>query len=144
MQSRHDRREEFQTDQPVDHNGWLDWEHGELWVAPDGLLRRRRRWAKSVASVGLVQDLLASSANSEIRQPFRSADIDLAVRRGGSWIPAAVIKTARLRPGIMTGRLGLTLADGRSVKLLWAKSILTYDSLHDAMSHWLSDRLVLD
>jgi len=44
----------------------------------------------------------------------------------------------------MTGRLGLTLADGRSVKLLWAKSILTYESLHDAVSYWLSDRLVLD
>jgi len=39
--------------------------------------------------------------------------------------------------------VGLTLTDGRSVKLLWAKSTLTYDSLHDAMSHWLNDRMVL-
>jgi len=55
-----------------------------------------------------------------------------------------MIQEARLRPGIITGRLGLTLADGRSVKLLWAKSTLTYDSLHDATSRWLSDRMVLD
>jgi hypothetical protein len=124
--------------------GWLDWEHGELWLAPDGLLRRRRGWAKSVASVGLVQDLLATSANPEIRQPFSSGDVDLAVQRGGSWIPADLIQAAKLRPGIMTGRLSVTLADGRLVKLLWAKSSLTCDSLHDALSHWLNDRLVLD
>jgi hypothetical protein len=124
--------------------GWLDWEHGELWLAPDGLLRRRRGWAKSVAGVGLVQDVLATSADPEIRQPFTSGEVDLAVWRGGLWIPAAEIQAARLRPGILTGRLGLTLADGRSVKLLWAKSTLTYDSLHDAMSHWLNDRLALD
>jgi hypothetical protein len=50
--------------------GWLDWEHGELWLALEGVLRRRRGWAKSVASVGLAQDLLATSANPEIRQLF--------------------------------------------------------------------------
>jgi len=124
--------------------GRLDWEHGELWLAPDGLLRQRRGWAKSLASVGLVQDLLATSASPEIRQAFTTRDVDLAVQRGGLWIPAGMIQAARLRPGIMTGRLGLTLTDGRSVKLLWAKSSLTYDSLHDAMSHWLNDRMVLN
>lgn len=124
--------------------GWLDWEHGELWLAPDGLLRRRRGWAKSVAGVGLVHDMLATNADPEIRQPFTSGEVDLVVRRGGLWIPAAEIQAARLRPGIITGRLGLTLADGRSVKLLWAKSTLTYDSLHDAISHWLNGRLALD
>jgi hypothetical protein len=124
--------------------GWSDWQHGELWLGPDGLLRRKRGWAKTVASVGLVQDLLASSGDPEFQQPFTSGDLELAVQRGGLWISPGMIQAAKLRPGIITGRLALTVTDGRSVKLLWAKSTLTYDSLRNAMTSWLNDRLVLD
>jgi hypothetical protein len=124
--------------------GWLDWEHGELWLAPDGLLRRRRGWANTIASVGLMRDLRARTTDAGIQEEFTNESIDLTVQQGGLWIPAETIRAARLRPGIITGRLGLTLADGQLPKLLWAKSRLTYDSLHGALIQWLNGQLRLD
>lgn len=62
----------------------------------------------------------------------------------GYGFPDGTIRGARLRAGIITGRLNLTLADGRSVRLLWAKSSLTYDLLRDALSRSLGDGLQLD
>ncbi len=123
--------------------GWLDWEHGELWLAANGLLCRRRGWSKTIASVGLIQDVLADSSDPGIHERFTAEAIELAVQHGGMWISADTIRTAWLRPGIITGRLSLTLADGQSAKLLWAKSRLTYDALHGALIQWLAGELRL-
>ena len=91
-----------------------------------------------------MQDVRARSTDPEIDDEFTAETIESTVQRGGLWIPARMLLAARLRPGVMTGRLSLTLADGRSVKLLWAKWNLTYASLHDALSQWLHDRLSID
>lgn len=124
--------------------GWWDWEHGELWLGSNGLLRRRRGWSKTLASVGLVQDLLAAGTDPSMRERLTIEEIDAAVERGGLWIPADTIQRARLRAGIMTGRLSLSLARDDSAKLLWAKSSVTYQSLRDALAKWLGGRMQLD
>jgi hypothetical protein len=124
--------------------GWWDWMHGELWLGSDGLLRRRRGWLNTTASVGLMQDLQARATDPGIEDAFTAEAIEDAVQHGGLWIAADTIRGARLRPGIITGRLNLELADGRSVKLLWAKSGLTHDSLRDALGRLLGGALQLD
>lgn len=124
--------------------GWWDWEHGELWLGLEGLLRRRRGWLNTIASVGLIQDMHSRGIDPEIHGAFTAETIERAVQQGGLWIPVGTICGARLRPGIITGRLNLTLADGRSVKLLWAKSSLTYESLRDALRRLLRDALQRD
>jgi hypothetical protein len=91
-----------------------------------------------------MQDLHASVTDPGIEDAFTAEAIERTVQRGGLWIPAATMRGARLRPGLITGRLNLTLADGRSVKLLWAKSSLTFDSLRDVLSRSLGDGLQLD
>jgi hypothetical protein len=91
-----------------------------------------------------MQDLQARTTDPGIQDAFTAEAIELVVQQGGLWIPAGTIRGARLRPGIITGRLNLTLADGRLVKLLWARSTLTYDSLRDALSRSLGDALQLD
>lgn len=91
-----------------------------------------------------MQDLRARTSDPGIHEVFTAETIESTVQHGGLWIPAGMLRAARLRPGIMTGRLSLTLAGGRSVKLLWAKSNLTYASLHNALGNWLHDRLSLD
>lgn len=123
--------------------GWWDWEHGELWLGSDGLLRRRRGWPNTISSVGLMQDLHARATDPAIQDAFTAEAIERTVQQGGLWIPGGNIRGGQLRAGIITGRLNLTLADGRSVKLLWAKSSLTYDSLRDALSRSLGDGLQL-
>ncbi len=124
--------------------GWLDWEHGELWLSSTGLLHRRRGWTETVASVGLVQDIRSRSGDVTIQQRFTSAAVKNVIEHRGLWIPADSIHTARLRAGIMTGRLNLGVGDGQSVKLLWARSPLTYESLREALSRWLHNQLRLD
>jgi len=88
--------------------------------------------------------LLADNTDPPMQQQFSYAAIELVTEQGGLWIPAEAIQTARLRAGLMTGRLSLTLDDGRSVKLLWAKSSMTYEALRDGVSRWLRDQLRLD
>jgi hypothetical protein len=124
--------------------GWWDWEHGELWLGSDGLLRRRRGWPNTIASVGLMHDLHARATDPGIQHAFTAEAIERTVQQGGLWIPDGTIRGARLRAGIITGRLNLTLADGRSLKLLWAKSSLTYDSVHEELGRSLGDALQLD
>jgi hypothetical protein len=91
-----------------------------------------------------MQDLHARAADPGIQHAFTAEAIERTVQQGGLWIPDGNIREARLKAGIITGRLNLTLADGRSIKLLWAKSSLTYDSLRDALSRSLGDGLQLD
>ncbi len=124
--------------------GWLDWEHGELWLAPSGLLRRKLGWLVTFAGVGLEQDTHAATTDPPVQQRFTTEQVDAAVQGGGLWIPSDEIQTAHLRTGIMTGRLKLTLVNERHVKLLWGKSIVTYESLRQAVSNWLGDGLKLD
>lgn len=113
--------------------GWLDWQHGELWLAGDGLFRRPRGWAATVASDGITHDLHARPADEPIEEEFSEEKLTR-----GLWIPAQSIRTASLRRGITTGRLKLGLANGRSVKLLWVRSVLTHRSVEDALRSWLA------
>jgi hypothetical protein len=91
-----------------------------------------------------MQDLHARATDPGIQGAFTTEAIERTVQQGGLWIPDGTIRGARLRAGIITGRLNLILADGRSVKLLWAKSRLTYDSLRDALGSLLGDGLRLN
>lgn len=75
---------------------------------------------------------------------FTGADIQVAVERGGLWIPAASIQTARLRVGLSTGRLAVVMADNQLRKLLWARSEATYAPMKAALQKWLGDRLLLE
>jgi len=124
--------------------GWMDFEHGELWLSSDGLLRRRRGWFETFASVGLIQDALANSADPLIERRFSDEMIDQILEQGGWWIPADAIGTARLRNGLTVGRVRLVLNEGDPAKFLWIKSRLTYDALRDALTGWVGDRLIFD
>jgi hypothetical protein len=111
----------------------MDWQHGELWLTADGLFRRPRGWAATVASDGIAHDLQARPADEPIEEELSEEELSK-----GLWIPAQSIRTASLRRGIMTGRLKLGLANGSTVKLLWVRSALTYRSIQDALQSWLA------
>ena len=113
--------------------GWLDWQHGELWLAADGLFRRPRGWAATVVGDGIMHDLQARPEDEPIGKEFSEDELGRSL-----WIPAQSIRTANLRPGITTGRLKLGLATGRTVKLLWVKSVLTHRAIQDALRSWLA------
>lgn len=124
--------------------GWLDWEHGELWLANDGILRRRRGWLATASADGLDPLRMTGAVLPDVQQDFSEPELENVRRSGGLWVPAEQVLSARLRAGILTGRVSLGLADGRFVKLLWARSPVTFDSLQESLGTWVGGRLTLD
>ena len=117
--------------------GWTDWVQGELWLCPDGLLR---------VSLGLATTITKSSgpgqaaafegaARQSSPRHFDMSEINelLSRKRTNIWIPWAEIRGASLRHGLITGRLRLIQADGRSVKLLWKRERHVFEMLRDRL-----------
>jgi hypothetical protein len=113
--------------------GWRDWVHGELWLLPDGLLRRRL-------------DVAATRAHGRgptvpVERPTCEFD-DEAIGRidhahpTNAWIPSRTIGAADLRDGLTTSRMRLTLTGGASVKLLWLRADPAAAPLREAMVDW--------
>ena len=93
--------------------GWLDWIHGELWVCPEGLLRR---------PLGL-RATIAHGADPTVHaadRPRRRAEDLRGFRTSRDlWLPWDAVELAELRTGPMTHSLHLNLPDNRRVKFLW-------------------------
>ena len=115
--------------------GWFDWTLGELWLCPDGLLRRSR---------GLVSTVMGP----RYRPPLRAFDpsqvlelIDADPRN--KWITWHQISQATLKRGLIDHSLHLELADGRFEKFLWLGGDGGYDTLAAALPRVLPGRFTL-
>ena len=93
--------------------GWTDWIHGELWLCPDGLLRR---------ALGFVATFRHGvfSTVTPARRPIRTfapRDIETILKRSrrNQWIQWDIIRSAHLVPS----RLDMQLHDGGRVTLMW-------------------------
>jgi hypothetical protein len=93
--------------------GWTDWIHGELWLCPDGLLR------KSLGFAATVKHAMFPTVNPNSRPVagFSATDIERIVSGRGRnlWIAWGDIEQAVLRPV----RLDLLIRGGRKVTLMW-------------------------
>jgi len=117
--------------------GWADWVHGELWLCPDGLLRLSLGLAATIAKSsgpGQAAAFEGAARRSSLRH-FDMTEINelLSRKRTNHWIPWTQIRGASLRGGLITGRLRLKLADGRSVKLLWMRERHVFEMLRDRL-----------
>ena len=114
--------------------GWLDWIHGELWLFPDGLLRIRTSFGKTLAhgtGPTVPSDVVLVREFSEDERQRLAAE-----HKTNLWARADEVRTASLHRGLTTDRLRLSLADGRSVKLLMSKSDDAYQPLQAALGRW--------
>jgi hypothetical protein len=112
--------------------GWLDWIHGELWLLPNGLLRR---------PLGLAATIAHGMARTISDEPEeRDFDgVELRRLRGSPknlWIEASDIGSVDLRQGFITSRLLVHLRDGRRRKLLWLVADPVGVTLRDALAKW--------
>jgi len=102
--------------------GWFDWTPGELWLTPDALVRVRR----GVRSAFRPVSPLGARVNAmELR--FSPTD------SGRTYIPLVDIRTARLRRGVLNGRLAVATYSGQRYKLLWLRSDPAYDVLRERL-----------
>ncbi|MET9406292.1 hypothetical protein ABZX90_11060 [Streptomyces sp. NPDC002935] len=111
--------------------GWGDWIHGELWLLPSSLVRRRLGFTATVAN----------SKGPTVVMPLPEADVTAgatalieAEHRTNKVIPLAGIASARLRRGITADRLTVHMQDGTQHKFLWLPA---YAVLAHELTPWL-------
>lgn len=119
-------------------SGWTDWTHGELWLCPDGLLRR---------SVGLAMTIRHGARptvdlDARPTHTFRSDEITrvLAASRRNYWIRWSEISAANVKRGSSITQLHLDLRDGRRAKFLWFEMDGGLDLLEPALRRSLPGR----
>jgi hypothetical protein len=131
--------------------GWFDWVQGELWVTPDGLLRRSLGWAqtkdlargrkrrgeKAFARTVPVDPLLT--------RPYERRAIDDLRRESEPvlWLARDTIREAKLRRGLLSSSLRVRLTDGSRAKWFWVKADPAFDVLSTVLSEWLGDSLTV-
>jgi hypothetical protein len=112
--------------------GWLDWIYGELWLLPEGLLRIRTGRVETVAYAGGV-----TMRREEVVRDFEPGEPErIGAQPHNLWIPAFALTGAQIRLGLTAGRLRLSLADGRTIKLLWPKQDRADQPLRAALGRW--------
>jgi hypothetical protein len=117
--------------------GWLDWVHGQLWLTPAGLIRRRLTMAESKAN-GL---------GPTVSEPLITVDVSafdtvrlLAEHRTNKILYFDAVSRARLVKGVTADGLRLTMRDGAHHKLLW----LTRDPAYAILAAALPGALGID
>ncbi|BCY11837.1 hypothetical protein [Actinoplanes sp. L3-i22] len=96
--------------------GWLDWIHGELWLTPWALVRRRLTLAET----------MSNGYGPTVRLPLPQLDAAwlnpgtiLSEHHTNKFILYDSIAAAQLVKGTVSGALRITLHDGTRHKLLW-------------------------
>lgn len=121
--------------------GWNDWIHGELWVCPEGLLRRRLGLLATIRH-GMSPTV---EVDKPMRRTFSTAELTAirAANQRNYWIPWTDIAEAILgdRPGAT--QLLVTLVGGRQIRLLWVPLDPT-DRIAEALATHLGSRFQRD
>lgn len=110
---------------------WSDWNHGDLYLTAEALVRVRlpvptaegRRLADTVGPTPRYQDLPSIAEAGPL----------LALDPTNRCIPLADITSARLRRGVLSSRLALSLRDGTHLKLLWLRVDPAYEVLRQEL-----------
>lgn len=117
---------------------WFDWIHGELWMCPDGLLRR------SLGFDATMQHGRRPTVDpaTRPRRAFTSEEVEaiLSSGRRNRWITWTSISHASLKLGLLDSSLHLELGDGRREKFLWLRVDGGYDLLEEMLTHRLPGR----
>ena len=120
---------------------WFDWIHGELWLCPNGLLRR------SLCLVATLRHGGGPTLDTRNRptRDFTQVEIDQIVARGrrNRWIPWSAITKVTLKRGIMDHSLHIELGDRRRERFLWLKVDGGWETLEHALAVALPGRFII-
>lgn len=123
--------------------GWLDWVHGDLWLCPDGILRRSRGAKSTVgnAESGGMKELV--SATHRPTRAFTDDEVAAIARadRRNVWVTWDQVASARLVSGPMSHALHLELRGGRKISLRWLRQEGPADFLRARLVAALGHRL---
>jgi hypothetical protein len=123
--------------------GWLDWIHGELWLCPDGLLRRSLGLRETVKHALVSSKKQTFDRDNRPTHAFTSDEIEQALGSGPTnrWITWPEIERATLKIGIIDHSLHLQLSSGGRAKFLWLRAHGGFDLLDKELGRVLSERV---
>lgn len=124
--------------------GWLDWVHGELWLADDAIMRSRLPLAETLAHGYAGSPTVAAPPSPVPLPPHKTPERLANSHRTNKYIPFDQIATAALHRGRMIDRLSVTLRTGTRHKLLWLRADPAFALLREAMARSLPGRLTVD
>ena len=114
--------------------GWTDWIHGELWLCPDGLLRRALGLGRT------VRHLWFPTVRPGERQihSFSAEEVERIVARGRTnvWVAYATIATAWLGDS----NLAIETQNGQRITFMWVP-VDDVTPLRTKLADVLGDRL---
>jgi hypothetical protein len=115
--------------------GWFDWVWGDLWLTEDALVRLSRGMPETREA---ARQRKGRRGSSTVTDPIptmtpEALDARLSEDRRNRRAPLAEIRTAKLRRGLLNGRLSLVLQDGTRIKWLWLKHDPAHDVLNDVL-----------
>jgi len=114
--------------------GWTDWIHGELWLCPDGLLRRALGLGRTVRHLWFP-----TVRPGEWRMhSFSAAEVERIVATGRTnlWVAYATIATAWLGDS----RLEIETQNGQRITFMWVP-VDDVTPLRTKLADVLGDRL---
>jgi hypothetical protein len=113
--------------------GWLDWIHGELWLTPTGLLRRRLS----------LQETRSHGLGPTVTEPLDRVNLKylLVEHPTIKVLLFAEVSHARLVQGVTAHGLRLRMRGGQRHKLLWLIRDPAYRILSEALPTALGERL---
>ena len=122
--------------------GWLDWVHGDLWLCPDGILRRSRGAKATIENAGSDGMNQLISATHRPSRTFTDDEIAAIAQAGkrNVWVTWDQVAKARLTSGPLSNALHLELRDGRNVSLRWLRQEGPTDFLRPRLEAALGDR----
>jgi hypothetical protein len=123
--------------------GGFDWVHGDLWLCPDGILRRSRGWRvtlRNTGSMGIKDAVDWRNRPTRIIAEGERRQI-ASVDKRNWWVPWDQISRAKLSSGPLSYGLHLELTDGRKEKFEWLRQDGPADVLMATMTASLGERM---
>jgi hypothetical protein len=117
---------------------WLDWIHGELWLCPNGILRRSLGLATTFRHMNR-QTVDPMNRPVQAFDPVEIRQIAAGGRRN-RWITWSEVAHMTLKRGIIDHSLHVELDTGHRDKFLWLRIDVGYDLLEEALGRALPGR----
>jgi len=109
---------------------------GDLWLTEDALVRLSRGMPETREAAGQRKDRGKGSTVTDPIPAVTPEELDARVSgdKRNRRAPLAEIRTAKLRRGLLNGRVSLVLHDGTRIKWLWLKHDPAHDVLKDVLA----------
>lgn len=119
-----------------------DWVYGELWLCPDGLLRRSLGWRATLGNTGSRGVRRMVDPNNPPTRTFTPMELReiAAADKRNHWIPWSDVAEAKLGYGLLSHGIHVTLTGGRRVSLRWMSGEGGYELLKETLSARLGER----